>query len=127
MTGRKIINVMNYGYYIVKMFRTHGFLEKISCMISWQFFLRILFDLWFFFQNHKKIFTDLFVDNLFKMMENDDGVGGIGDIDDSALLALLEKADVENTSNDNDNAGGQGTYTIKTNEGVITPSLVLIV
>ena len=48
-------------------------------------------------------------------MENDDGVGGIGDIDDSALL---EKADVENTSNDNDNAGGQGTYTIKTNEGV---------
>ena len=58
------------------------------------------------------------------MMENDDGVGGIGDIDDSALLALLEKADVENTSNDNDNAGGQGTYTIKTNEGVITPSLI---
>ena len=52
------------------------------------------------------------------MMENDDGVGGIGDIDDSALLDLLEKADVENTSNDNDNAGGQGTYTIKTNEGV---------
>ena len=57
-------------------------------------------------------------------MENDDGVGGIGDIDDSALLDLLEKADVENTSNDNVNAGGQGTYTIKTNEGVITPSLI---
>ena len=45
-------------------------------------------------------------------MENDDGVGGIGDIDDSALDDA-EKADAEDKSNENDNAGGQGTSEIK--------------
>ena len=47
------------------------------------------------------------------MMENDDGVGGIGDIDDSGL-DNAEKADAEGKSNENDNDGGQGTYKIKT-------------
>ena len=46
-------------------------------------------------------------------MENDDGVGGIGDIDDSGL-DNAEKADAEGKSNENDNDGGQGTYKIKT-------------
>ena len=46
-------------------------------------------------------------------MENDDGVGGIGDIDDSGH-DNAEKADAEDESNENDNAGGQGTSKIKT-------------
>ena len=45
------------------------------------------------------------------MMENDDGVGGIGDIDDSALDDA-EKADAEDNKS-NDNAGGEGTSEIK--------------
>ena len=44
-------------------------------------------------------------------MENDDGVGGIGDIDDSALDDA-EKADAEDNKS-NDNAGGEGTSEIK--------------
>ena len=47
--------------------------------------MNVIWSVIFFFQNHNFFFTDLFGDDLCKMMENDDGVGGIGDINDSAL------------------------------------------